>query len=641
MDKEELDYQKLGLKVGLEIHQQLNTENKLFCSCPTYLVDEIGDRFKRNLRPTRSETGEVDIAALFEWRKGRTYEYQAPHGHYCMVEADEEPPHMLNRDAVIIASALAMALNSNMIDEIHTMRKIVIDGSNTAGFQRTAIVALNGFISVSGKKYGIETICIEEDAARKISESGKEITYRLDRLGIPLIEISTSPDMHSPREARDVALAIGRLLRLTGKVKRGLGTIRQDLNVSIIGGAKTEIKGVQKLDQIEKIVQFEVMRQVNLLKIKDELVKRQIDKNSLDKVKPIDLTDVFTNTNSKIIKNKIQHGGKVYGINLRKFKGIIGMELMPNKRFGTELADYSRFWAGVEGIFHSDELPNYGITEEEVEKVFERIDGNKSEDAFIIIADDPKKCLKAIEVILNRIKIAFDGVPEETRTANEDGTTKYMRPRPGKERMYPETDIPPLYVDSEIIREASKLKPESVDVKLKKLIEQYRFSQELAEKVINDVNLGFIEEMLYKYGNNVQPTFIASLFVTLLKGLKSKGVDVDLLDENKIESLLKLIAEGKVTKDAAEDIITKAAERPESSLEEIVNSMGISKVTKEDAEKIICEIINQNKDIVLSKGEKSMSTIMGKAMDKLRGKIDGKTVSEIVSKELKNFLRNK
>ncbi len=639
MDELDIDYKKIGLKVGLEIHQQLNTEKKLFCNCPTNLVDETGDEFKRKLRPTRSETGEVDIAALFEWRKGRIYKYEAPHNHYCLVEIDEEPPHEINREAVIIATSLALALNSDIVGEVHTMRKIVIDGSNTSGFQRTSIVAMNGFIGVHGKEYGIETIAVEEDAARKISESGKEITYRLDRLGIPLIEISTSPDIHDPQEARDVALAIGRLLRLTGKVKRGLGTIRQDLNVSINGGAKTEIKGVQKLDLIEKIIKFEALRQLNLLKLKDELIKRNLSKNDFNNVNIVDLTEVFSNTKSKIIKNKISSGGKVFGIKLKNMKGLIGFELMPNRRFGTELADYARFYAGIEGLFHSDELPNYGITETEVEKIYEMLNANKG-DAFIIIADEEEKSKKAINTILERIKQAFDGVPEETRGANEDGTTKYLRPRPGKERMYPETDIKPLYIDSSIIEEAEKLKPEPVEKKLKIFMEKYNFSNELAEKVINDINLGFIEELINKYGNKVQPSFIASLFVSILKGLKSKGIDVDLLDENKIESIVKLLAEGKIAKEAIEDIIERAVKQQDKSIEEIVNEMGIKTISMDEAEKIIDEIIDSNKDLIMSRRERALSILMGRAMDKLRGKIDGKIVSEIIKEKLESILKN-
>ena len=211
-----IDYNKLGLKVGLEIHQQLNTSHKLFCNCSTNLKEDYKLTLERYLRPALSELGEVDVAALFEWKKGKKYVYRIPITTSCLVEADEEPPHAINEEALKIALAIAIALNSNIVDEIYVMRKIVIDGSNTTGFQRTAIVALGGMLKDEGVT--IQTIAVEEDAARKIDERTDQVTYSLDRLGIPLIEISTGPDIRSPEQAERVALKIGQLLRMTGKV---------------------------------------------------------------------------------------------------------------------------------------------------------------------------------------------------------------------------------------------------------------------------------------------------------------------------------------------------------------------------------------------------------------------------------------
>jgi glutamyl-tRNA(Gln) amidotransferase subunit E (EC 6.3.5.7) len=505
------DYQALGLKVGLEIHQQLDTSHKLFCSCPTDLTEaEKGDEFPRWLRPTRSETGEVDVAALFEYRKGRKYSYQAPSGHYCLVEADEEPPHPINREAIVIALAVAKALGSTIVDEVHVMRKIVIDGSNTSGFQRTAIVALGGRITVNGKDYGIQTIVVEEDAARKVGERGQVVDYRLDRLGVPLIEIATAPDMHTPQEARDVALAIGMLLRMTGAVKRGLGTIRQDLNVSIVGGAKTEIKGVQELDLIDRIVEYEVMRQVNLLRVRDEMRARGITERDLDQ-EPVNVTELFKGTKSKVIARALEAGGKVLAVRLPRMKGLLGTYVQPGRRFGTEIADYVRFWSDVQGLFHSDELPAYGITAEEVQAVYRALGADPAQDAFAMVAERPERALKAISAILERVRQALQGVPEETRAANEDGTTRYMRPRPGRERMYPETDIPHLLVTPDMLAEAEKLVPEPAEVKVRRFVERYGMSRELAEKAVADPRLPLIEELIGRYGASLSPTLIASL----------------------------------------------------------------------------------------------------------------------------------
>ena len=265
-----LDYKKLGLKVGLEIHQQLNTQTKLFCNDSTTLLEEEPDFVvRRQLRPTQSELGEVDQAALFEFLKGRSFVYEGYDANTCLVEQDEEPPHDLDSEAIDIGLTVAVLLNSTPVDEIHVMRKIVIDGSNTGGFQRTSIVALGGFVeSEAHGPIGIQTICLEEDAARKISESEKEVRYRLDRLGVPLIEIATAPDIHDPETAERVALKLGQLLRATRKVKRGIGTIRQDVNISITDGNLVEVKGVQQLDIISDLVKLEVDRQVALLNIR-------------------------------------------------------------------------------------------------------------------------------------------------------------------------------------------------------------------------------------------------------------------------------------------------------------------------------------------------------------------------------------
>jgi glutamyl-tRNA(Gln) amidotransferase subunit E len=636
--EEKFDYQALGLKVGLEIHQQLDTSHKLFCSCPTDLTEaEKGDEFPRWLRPTRSETGEVDVAALFEYRKGRKYSYQAPSGHYCLVEADEEPPHPINREAIVIALAVAKALGSTIVDEVHVMRKIVIDGSNTSGFQRTAIVALGGRITVNGKDYGIQTIVVEEDAARKVGERGQVVDYRLDRLGVPLIEIATAPDMHTPQEARDVALAIGMLLRMTGAVKRGLGTIRQDLNVSIVGGAKTEIKGVQELDLIDKIVEYEVMRQVNLLRVRDEMRARGITERDLDQ-EPVDVTDLFRGTKSKVIARALESGGRVLAVRLPRMKGLLGTYVQPGRRFGTEIADYVRFWSDVQGLFHSDELPAYGITAEEVQAVYRALGADPAQDAFAMVAERPERALKAISVILERVRQALQGVPEETRAANEDGTTRYMRPRPGRERMYPETDIPHLLVTPDMLAEAEKLVPEPAEVKVRRFVEKYGMSRELAEKAVADPRLPLIEELIGRYGASLSPTLIASLIVVTMKGLRSKGVNVDSISEDRVEGLVRLLAEGRVAKEAAEAILAKMAEDPRLGPEEAAKALGLTRLGEEEVRRVIDDVVKENLELVRQKGEASFGPLMGRAMERLRGKADGKLVAELLRSRIREVL---
>lgn len=260
-----LDYKKLGLKVGLEIHQQLDT-HKLFCDCPSEIRKDKPDIIvKRELRPLAGETGVIDKAALYEKRKKKFYIYEAYSNTTCLVELDEEPPHLVNEEALELSLILSKMLNCEIPGYVQFMRKTVVDGSNTSGFQRTALIGIDGYIETKEGKIGITNVCLEEDAGRRVAEDQESVTYRLDRLGIPLIEIGTAPDIKSPEQAKEVAQYIGNLLRSTGKVIRGIGTIRQDLNVSIAKGARIEIKGVQDLRSIPELVEKEVERQLELV----------------------------------------------------------------------------------------------------------------------------------------------------------------------------------------------------------------------------------------------------------------------------------------------------------------------------------------------------------------------------------------
>ncbi len=307
----EIDYKKIGLKAGLEIHQQLDT-NKLFCSCPSELRDDRPDIIvKRKLRPVAGELGRVDVAAAYEKSKKKTFIYEAYSDSTCLVELDEEPPHPLNKEALQIALQIALMLNAKPVDIIQVMRKTVIDGSNTTGFQRTALIARNGYIETSSGRVSIPTICLEEDAARRITETKSTVTFRLDRLGIPLVEIATAPEIHSPEQAKEVASYIGMVLRSTGKVKRGIGTIRQDLNLSIKGGARVEIKGVQDLNSIPKVIEKEVLRQLNLIKagkkIKQEVRKANVD-NTTSFLRPMPgAARMYPETDIPLVKPDIKN----------------------------------------------------------------------------------------------------------------------------------------------------------------------------------------------------------------------------------------------------------------------------------------------------------------------------------------------
>ncbi|MFA4645693.1 Glu-tRNA(Gln) amidotransferase subunit GatE [Pyrococcus kukulkanii] len=623
-----IDYEQIGLKVGLEIHRQLDTK-KLFSPVPSELTDKVDFTFQRRLRPTMSELGEVDPAALEEFKKGRIYIYEGNNELSDLVYMDEEPPRGPDREALEVALQIAYLLNAKPVDEIYYMRKIVIDGSNVSGFQRTAIIATDGKVETPWGTVGIPTICLEEDAARIIERKDREVIYRVDRLGIPLIEISTTPDIHHPEQAKVVAKFIGDALRATRKVKRGLGTIRQDLNVSIKGGARIEIKGVQELDMIPLIIEREVQRQLNLLKIRDELRKRGVKPEDI-KEEFYDVTDIFQNTKSKIIGRTIKKGGKVLAIKLPKFRGLIGMEIQPGRRLGTEFADRAKKY--VPGIFHSDELPNYGITQEEVEKVVERLSlGN--EDAFVLVAAEEETAKNALREVIKRAREAIEGVPEETRRALPDGNTQYMRPLPGKARMYPETDVPPLRIPDDLKRRIKENLPELPQAKVEKYVKEYKIDRSLAQTLVDDERDELFEELIEM---GVKPSLAASVLVVVLKGLR-KDVPIENITEDHIREAFKLYLEGKIAKEAFEEIFKELALHPEKTAEQVAQERGLTLLSEEEVVKIVEEVIQQNVDVVKAKGMGAMGLIMGRVMARVRGKADGKLVSQIVRKKIQEL----
>ena len=618
-----IDYNEIGLRVGIEIHQQLDTKHKLFCNCPTIQrdVNESNFEFFRYLRLKRSEIGEEDRAAKEEVLRSKKFVYKF-YDTTCLVEADEEPPRELNPEALRIAIQIGKMLNMKFVDEVHVMRKIVIDGSNTTGFQRTALIAFDGYIEVDGKKVGIATLCLEEESCRKIEDRGDTVIYSLDRLGIPLVEIGTYPDITTPEMAKKVAKKLGMILRSTGKVKRGLGTIRQDVNISIKGGARVEIKGVQDIDILDKIIEYEVVRQLNLIKIRDELRERKAEV-----VKEIfDVTDVFKNTKCKILSKVIKEKGKIKAILLRKFAGIVGREIQPGRRLGSEFADIARMF-GLGGIFHTDELPKYGISEEEVAKLKEKV-GAKEEDAVVIAGGDEERVDRALSRIIERAEYCLIGVPEETRKANEDGTTSYLRPLPGAARMYPETDVPPIRITEDLLNVEI---PELIEDRAKRYVKEYGISYDLAYEIADSKYYKLFEE----FSKKIPPTVVAKVIHMIPSDLRKDGYNVDVLEERHFKITLELIAEGKIAKEGAEQVLKIFCENPNANVEEILKFF-----KTEDLDRFIEKIVNEKIELIKERGEHAFKPLMGLVMKEFRGKVDGKIVAEKLMNAIKEKLKS-
>jgi glutamyl-tRNA(Gln) amidotransferase subunit E len=631
-----MDYAKLGLKVGLEIHQELATEHKLYCQCPPELFTEEPEyTFLRRLRPSQSELGEIDPAALFEFMKERTMLYEANRATSCLVEMDEEPPGPLNPEALDVCLTFALMTDSKPVDEVHVMRKIVVDGSNTSGFQRTCVVSLGGSVESEGKTYGIQHVGLEEDAARKVGDEGEVSRYRIDRLGIPLMEVATDPDIYSPEEAERVALAVGRLLRATGKVRRGIGSIRQDVNISIIGGALIEIKGVQELGLVSKVVEYEVQRQVALLKLTHELADRGVREETLNGA-PVDVSSLFKETKSKILKNALRNGGVIIAIKLPGFTGIIGSEICPGRRLGTEMADHARFHGGVKGIFHTDELPAYDISEEEVRALKEKM-GASTSDAVVIVADDMDKSMKALEAVVERAIQALSGVPRETRSANPDGTTHFTRPRPGAARMYPETDVVCIPVTPERLEALMATLPEMPEEKLARLKADYGINEKLARQLVNSIHLEFFEEMAR--GGLGDPTLMAVTLTETLKSLGRDGVSVGSLGEPAIKEVFAVVNEGRTAKESVPELLTWLSSNSEGSAEEALDALGLGMMGVEALQELVEAKVSEKEGMVEQMGMKAFGPLMGMMMGEVRGKARAEDVQNLLREALQSKLK--
>ena len=618
--------EKRELTCGIEIHQQLDTK-KLFCDCESGLRDDGCGAYYRRLRPTASEIGEIDRAALAQFQKDVGFRYQCCEGSSCLADLDEEPPHDVNEDALDATLTFSMMLNARTIDEVHFMRKMAIDGSNTTGYQRTALIAADGSVEVKGKKIGILSVCLEEDSARRIESTGDEVLYRLDRLGIPLIEVATAPDMETPEEVMEVAMRLGSILRATKKVKRGIGTIREDVNISIPGGARVEIKGAQELRLLPDYVRNEMERQKMLIRVKEILNGRGAKPIEF---LPADVTEMFSKSASKVIKGALEEKGKVIAVKMPGFSGVLNGD-GGKLRLGSEMAQYART-RGVKGIFHSDELPNYGIEKEYVDSLKAHL-GLSSEDAFVICAAKEKKAIDALKIAAERASTAIEGVPEETRDPLPDGTTRYSRPLPGAARMYPETDVPPMLMTEERLNRIRGNMPEFPEEIEKRLVSTYGINAQQANQIVKQSRDELFVKICERTG---MAAAAATALVNTYTELEHEGLDPESIREDDVVGLFVLLKENRFSKEATPSLLKEMAKG--SDAEGAISKLGLEAVDSDEAVGIIAALVKEREEFVRSKGLDAIGPLMGPVMSALRGKIDGKQANDLLAKEIKKLI---
>jgi glutamyl-tRNA(Gln) amidotransferase subunit E len=617
------------MKAGLEIHQQLAT-GKLFCACPDELSDEVQGSFVRRLRAAGGEDRAVDPAAAFQASRGLRYHYEVSPSS-CLVDMDEEPPHLLNEAALETALAFALLVEARWVDEIQIMRKIVVDGSNTAGFQRTALVAEDGHLDLNGKRISISTICLEEDSARKVTEADGEVVYRLDRLGIPLIEVATGPDIASGAEARAVAEELGALLRATRRVRRGLGTIREDVNVSTEGGHRIEIKGVQELGMIEQYVDREVARQRVLLEIRDELVRRgaRVPGEPL-----VDVTEQFRGVVGGPFGDVDRAEGRVVALGLPGFAGVLRSPPGTEERLGRELADQARA-LGLRGLLHSDELPGYGVSPDHVAATRSSLHLSERDAFVLVVARSREHAELVLRQAANRARAALEGVPGETRDPLPDGRTRYSRPLPGRDRMYPETDIPPIPLTHERRARLQRSLPERPDALRGRLEREHGLSAEVVRQIVYSEEEPAFEELV---GRGHPASLVVRVLFQDLPAARSHGSGSPSFEPSidQLDSLLTAVGAGRFAKEGIPGVLAALAAGV-SDLDGAIARAGLTDFTSADLETLVDRVVRSNGELVQSRGEAALSPLMGDVMREVRGRRDGKEIAEALRRSIARY----
>lgn len=565
------EYKKLGFKCGLEIHQRLDTKEKLFCSCSTDSDKEKQTgSISRVQKAVAGELGSIDPSAKFEQGRKRKFVYNLFRNTTCLVDIDEEPPHEVNKEALSLALGIARSLNMAIADELQPMRKEVVDGSDPSAFQRTIMLGSGGSLRANGIDIKVPSIFLEEESSGTGNQHGNEITYNVDRLGIPLIEIDTDPYIPTPEAAKEIALYIGTLLRITGKVKRGLGTIRQDVNVSIAGGERAEIKGLQDVSLIDKFIENEVRRQKELIGISKELQKRKAKVHEA-----IDVTNIFSETGASLIKSKIEKGGVVLAFRLEGFRGIVGKEINPDRRLGTEISDYAKS-SGSHGIIHGDErLERYGFKEEELSALRQALK-LKGNDSFVLISEDRRIASDAIASARNRAIYAISGIPPETRGAINDGscTSRFLRPLPGGSRMYPETDAKPIYVTKAMLAGAEKSAP-NLERELTAL-ERQLSDPALARRMLTSTRLQLYKKIAKETGADQK--FAANVLLQKFTELSRNGFPVDSVSEHRVIEMFQAYSKATITKQAIDEVL-KALSKEDMEVSKLIKALSLERVT--------------------------------------------------------------
>ena len=543
----EADYEEVGFRSGLEIHQQLLTEKKLFCRCPAGRYSEKYDaEILRHMRPTLSELGEYDGTALMEFKTRKEIIYRINRETVCTYEMDDTPPFMIDEPSLDIALGIAMLYSLNLVDELHIARKQYLDGSIPTGFQRTTIVGVNGWIPYKDRRIRIVQLGLEEDACREVSDVGHRRTYLTDRLGMPLIETVTAPEMLTPQEVADVAQICRRLVRSTGRVRTGIGAAREDVNVSVRGGTRVEIKGVPRIPRIPLLTYHEAMRQWNLLRLRDELHRRGITPETF-RSETEDVTRILLRANYQPLRTALDSGLAAHAVVLRGYRGLLNWQTQTNTFFSREISDRVRVIAcltTLPNIAHSDS-PSESLSSPEWESVRKAVKATRDDTVVVVWGsrDDAKTGTQEIAI---RAREAATGIPSETRQALPDGTNGFERILPGPDRMYPDTDLPPKQVTEDRLEKIRAALPVPVWTR-----ESFYRELHVPDDVVRPLAMSAFAGLFDKLVNEwkIDPTLAAVALVQFPKRLRKEGLGTAALTVDNMKKIFELYRDGRIARE--------------------------------------------------------------------------------------------
>jgi len=620
------DYAAVGFKAGLEVHQQLMTKRKLFCRCPTGRYDKsYHAEILRHMRPTLSELGEYDGTALMEFKTRKEIIYRINKETVCTYEMDDTPPFMMDEEALDISIEICLMAGLTVVDEVHIARKQYLDGSIPTGFQRTAIIGLNGSVPFGEREIGISHLSLEEDSCREISDVGHRRTYITDRLGMPLIEIVTHPHMHTPQEVEKVADLLRRMMRTTSHVRRGPGSTRADTNVSVEGGTRAEIKGVCRTSLMPLLTYNEARRQWNLLRLRDELHRRGINKDTFQS-QSADVTRIMKKTRYIPIERAVADNLVIKAVRLKGWAELLRWEVQTATFFSRELSDRVRVIAclmTLPNIIHSDN-PSENISTAEWQEVKRAVEATK-EDTVVLVWGNEQDTETAVQEIVIRAREATIGVPSETRQALRDGTTGFERILPGPDRMYPDTDLPPITIKRERVeRMRSNL--------TMPFWERVRYYQKLG------VPEGYITRLaISRYAPlfqeavetmKLEPVLASYALYQVPKELERKGYATDRVSLDAVRDILRALAEGKLFREGITAAWKLALEGtfPREHLPPPFTDAELDSLIKESADKVMAnKVLNESNIPTLTIAE---------VMKNVRGRMPGRTVVEKVKQQM-------